>query len=123
MAIKTNEFIKLMQSAYLVLPKLIIGGKEEIFFENLNELRLQYSIIKKEYNHFCVYPGHNTDKLHEAIEIMNDYCKQTDVRVQWFINEISEIRLSKENWTRYRDQEPFVWFWYENVNITSLIDI
>lgn len=116
--INSKEYIALLTACHEVLP--LIKQTDKILYENLDLMRKQWYIIKKEFSGFALYPHSNTDKLHEAIELMVEYCHKTDVKVFWAVP--PETVFSLKNWSSIRKNEQLAFFHFEDVNITKLLD-
>ena len=117
MAIKSSEYISLLQTCHDVFRKL--ADQPEYFYENLDLLRKQWNIICAEYNHYAFYPRHPMEKFHEAVEIMKEYCVQTDVKASWCVD---TSLFNEENWSKYNKYDQIAFFNFEGVNITKLLD-
>jgi len=117
MAIKSSEYISLLQTCHEVFRQ--IPAQPEFFYENLDLLRKQWNIITAEYNNYTFYPRHPMEKFHEAVEIMIEYCSKTDVKISWAANTKS---FNEENWSKYNKYEQIAFFNYEGINITKLLD-
>lgn len=117
--INSREYVSVLKAAHECLTK--IEKKSDEFYQMLDNMRKQYHIIKKEFECYVLYLRHDTSKLFEAVEFINSYCKEANIKAFWAVP-VSKLTFTEDNWSANRKIKQLAHFHYEGVNITNLID-
>jgi hypothetical protein len=117
--VNSREYVLILKAAHDCLPK--IEKKSDEFYALLDYMRKQYHIIKKEFECYVLYLRHDTSKLFEAVEFINSYCKEVEIKAFWAVP-ISQLTFTEDNWSSNRKIKQLAQFHYNGVNITKLID-
>lgn len=118
--INSPEYIGFCKAAHEIMPKLAPFVRVDYFYDNLDILRKEHKIIKTEFECFQLYPRHNMAKFHEAVEVMGEFCKKTDV--QMIAKFPTDVQFNEDNWSLYRHIKETIRYIYEGIDISKLID-
>lgn len=118
--INSKEYIKLLQVSHEILVKF--ETQDEEFYKLLDQMRKQFGIIKKEFDNYSLYPRYNTDKLEEAIMIIDEFCLDSGITIFWAFP-ANGVVFNEKNWFDISKIKQIAQFHYKNVNITKLIEI
>lgn len=103
------------------MPKLSQYVHVDYFWDNMDLLRKEHRIISEEFTYYTSYPRHDMKRYHEALDLMNEWCKKSDVTMQCV--HPAHIELNESNWADFRKIVPVARYWFEGIEITKLLDL